>query len=377
MIDGPAAACSVPSAGVSALETTSEAAGSGLSDGRMPLLQACEGCHERKLRCSLTLQDTGPCERCIRHGRPCIRREEKKRGRPRAVNRGLYAHGMPAQHPSPWAYPAGMNPYMAPPAAYGGAHGAYPAMPHAMGYPAAHMPQPNMPPYPPQHHGTAQCGGAGWPPHPTGSPPSHAQASLSQFSPQARLLPAGFSPHHGAQQAAITADAILLHIRPRLFRTQLAASGDDDRLQRPLIVINTQLLDAPKHRQTFYEPAKGDMLLVALCRRGEREEELAAVAIRPGVGHREHAGPRVRHSERLVCKWKAVVHRAHAAGHDAAAGCTARQWRAISIRRPYQTSSKRCVYSMKRAKAANRPGRPANRQCSPTDIILGVCSPSA
>ena len=115
----------------------------------MPFLQACEGCHERKLRCSLTLQDTGPCERCIRHGRPCIRREEKKRGRPRAVNRGLYAHGMPAQHPSPWAYPAGMNPYMAPPAAYG-ADGAYPAMPHAMGYPAAHMPQPNMPPYPPQ-----------------------------------------------------------------------------------------------------------------------------------------------------------------------------------------------------------------------------------
>jgi hypothetical protein len=149
VIDGPAAACSVPSAGVSAVETTSEAAGSGLSDGRMPLLQACEGCHERKLRCSLTLQDTGPCERCIRHGRPCIRREEKKRGRPRAVNRGLYAHGMPAD-PSPWAYPAGMNPYMAPPAAYGGAHGAYPAMPHAMGYPAAHMPQPNMPPYPPQ-----------------------------------------------------------------------------------------------------------------------------------------------------------------------------------------------------------------------------------
>ena len=149
VIDGPAAACSVPSPGVSAVETTSEAAGSALPEGRMPFLQACEGCHERKLRCSLTLQDTGPCERCIRHGRPCIRREEKKRGRPRAVNRGLYAHGMPAD-PSPWAYPAGMNPYMAPPAAYGGAHGAYPAMPHAMGYPAAHMPQPNMPPYPPQ-----------------------------------------------------------------------------------------------------------------------------------------------------------------------------------------------------------------------------------
>ena len=31
----------------------------------------------------------------------------------------------------------------------------------------------------------------------------------------------------------------------------------------------------------------------------------------------------------------------------------------------------------KRAKAANRPGRPTNRQCRPTDIILGVCSLSA
>src|SRR5687768_650862 len=58
------------------------------------------------------------------------------------------------------------------------------------------------------------------------------------------------------------------------------------------------------------------------------------------------------------------------------AGCVAIQCRAMSMRRQIQTWSCRCTWSMNRSSAALRPGRPASRQCRPTDIIFGARSPS-
>merc|ERR1740130_876386 len=52
---------------------------------RKRVRSACGQCHERKLRC--VMQANGICQHCDNKRWPCVRRMEKKRGRPRTANK--------------------------------------------------------------------------------------------------------------------------------------------------------------------------------------------------------------------------------------------------------------------------------------------------